>query len=178
MVTDFARRDKNSKNIKLLKDIVFGDVKKLEYKGLKPLNQKAQNAKQIEGLITGGNLMLLQSSIGRSWQLDAKNKILIIEEIAEKGYRVDRMLHHLKDAGILKNTRAIILGDFILSSEDSNREQMSYVLQNFADGIDIPVYKTDLFGHGKNNYPFVIGSQATVKAEGQNATLTMEFSWE
>lgn len=65
-----------------------------------------------EGLIVGGNLSLLVSTLGSPYEVDTKDKILFIEEVGEKPYRVDRALTALSLAGKFKDCAGIILGTF------------------------------------------------------------------
>lgn len=64
------------------------------------------------GVLTGGNLSLLSSSLGTPYEIDTKDKVLFIEEIGETPYRIDRMLLMLKQAGKLRACTGIILGAF------------------------------------------------------------------
>ncbi|TAL62502.1 MAG: LD-carboxypeptidase, partial [Legionella sp.] len=64
----------------------------------KPLNQFAEKEYKVESTITGGNLTLVQSSLGTKWQINGQNKVVFLEEVGERGYRIDRMLEHLKQA--------------------------------------------------------------------------------
>ncbi|RDY24693.1 LD-carboxypeptidase [Romboutsia maritimum] len=74
-----------------------------------------------QGILVGGNLSLLASTLGTEYEINTKNKILFIEEIGEYIYRIDRMLTHLDLAGKFKDCSGIIYGDFkdcIKSSPD------------------------------------------------------------
>lgn len=70
------------------------------------------NGGQAEGLLVGGNLMLIASSLGTPWELDTKGRILFIEEIGERTYCVDRMLTQLRLAGKFNDCAGIVFGDF------------------------------------------------------------------
>lgn len=61
------------------------------------------------GRIVGGTLSLVTTLIGTPWEIDTTNKILVLEEVEEQPYRVDRMLSQLKLAGHLDNPSAVIL---------------------------------------------------------------------
>ena len=63
---------------------------------LTPANDKAKKMSSLKGTLVGGNLCLLTCSLGTNWQINASDKILFLEEIDERGYRVDRMLAHLQ----------------------------------------------------------------------------------
>ena len=125
-----------------------------------PLNEAALNirykakTRPLGGSLTGGNLTLVESTIGTPWQIQTKNKILFLEEVEEKGYRIDRSLHHLKQARLLIGVKAIIFGN----CEEGGDEHVAYALKRFAESLLIPVYKTDQFGHGKYNFPLVYGA--------------------
>jgi Uncharacterized proteins, homologs of microcin C7 resistance protein MccF len=62
------------------------------------------------GPIIGGNLSLLVAALGSPYEVDTKNKILFIEEVEEKNYRVDRGLTSLALAGKFSDCKGIILG--------------------------------------------------------------------
>ena len=63
-----------------------------------------------EGILCGGNLSLLADSIGTPWEIDCKGKILFLEDIGEKTYRIDGMLTQLRNAGKFDDCAGIILG--------------------------------------------------------------------
>ena len=63
-----------------------------------------------EGTLCGGNLSLLADSIGTPWEIDCKGKILFLEDIGEKTYRVDGMLTQLRNAGKFADCAGILLG--------------------------------------------------------------------
>ena len=65
-----------------------------------------------EGILVGGNLALITAHIGTQWQLDTAGKILILEDVGEKVYRIDRMLNQLKQAGMIDNLEGLILASW------------------------------------------------------------------
>ena len=65
-----------------------------------------------EGITTGGNLSLIVSTLGTKYEINTKNKILLIEEIGEYTYKVDKMLNHLQMAGKFNDCNGIIFGEF------------------------------------------------------------------
>lgn len=62
------------------------------------------------GPLCGGNLSLLAASLGTPWELDTRGKILFLEDIGEKTYRVDGMLTQLRNAGKFEDCAGIVLG--------------------------------------------------------------------
>jgi len=65
-----------------------------------------------EGVLVGGNLSLISAHIGTQWQLDTAGKILILEDVGEKVYRVDRMLNQLRQTGMVDNLAGLILASW------------------------------------------------------------------
>jgi muramoyltetrapeptide carboxypeptidase len=130
---------------------------------LVPLNTPAQKFIQITSTITGGNLCLIQASIGTFWQINPRHKILFLEEVNERGYRIDRMLTHLQQAGILEGLDSLLLGDFIGGEEPSGKSLVEPVLQRFADSCPYPVLRCRGIGHGFENHPMMLGTPITLK---------------
>lgn len=92
-----------------LKKTLFGDLSgELQYpEGCRP---KALVTGTASGRLCGGNLSLLAASLGTPWEIDTKDKILFLEDIGEKTYRVDGMLTQLRNAGKFEDCSGIILG--------------------------------------------------------------------
>ncbi len=64
------------------------------------------------GVLVGGNLSLVVSTLGTPYEIDTKDKVLFLEDIGESPYRIDRMLLMLKQAGKLRACAGILLGAF------------------------------------------------------------------
>jgi muramoyltetrapeptide carboxypeptidase len=146
-------------SIQSFKKVIFGEEKNIARNG-SAMNSAAEKNKTIEAKLTGGNLCLVQTSLGTLWQMDAKNKIIFLEEITERGYRIDRMLEQLQQAGIFSEAAAIIFGDFKDCNEPDGSSKVDSVLNRFAQNISIPVIRMKGFGHGPENFPMIIGSKA------------------
>jgi muramoyltetrapeptide carboxypeptidase len=67
---------------------------------------------QAEGVLLGGCLTMIETSIGTPWELDTKGAILLLEDRGMRPYQVDRALLHLKQAGKLRDVRGFVLGEF------------------------------------------------------------------
>jgi muramoyltetrapeptide carboxypeptidase len=65
-----------------------------------------------EGVLLGGCLTLIETSLGTPWELDTRGAILVLEDRGMKPYQVDRALMHLKQAGKFEGVAGVILGDF------------------------------------------------------------------
>lgn len=145
-----------------IKSILFGEIKQMDYAHLIPLNSAAQNEQRIEASIIGGNLALLQTSAGTPWQMTTQGKILLLEDVNERGYRIDRMLEHLQQAGMLTGVKAILLGDFTLGLEADGTNLVETALERFANRCSVPVVRIKGVGHDYTNLPIVMGTQAVL----------------
>lgn len=132
--------------------------KKIKITGLEPLNYAAFNKKIIKSEIIGGNLSLIHLSLKEEWELNAKGKILLIEEVNEEPYALNRMLKHLQRVGIFDEVRAILFAgcdfpEMDKKSAEAFEHAMRAVLIDFARGVNLPVLYTDHIGHGVKNLP-------------------------
>jgi muramoyltetrapeptide carboxypeptidase len=66
----------------------------------------------VEGPLVGGCLSLLTALLGTPWRPDFDGAIVLLEEVAEPSYRLDRMLTHLALSGSLAGVRGVVLGEF------------------------------------------------------------------
>ena len=165
----------NSTHIKELKNIIFGRQKTIQY-DLEPLNNMAQDCATIDAIITGGNLSLVQTSIGTLWQVDAVDKILFMEEVNERAYRIDRMLNHLKQANIFNKVKAILLGDVTGGQEANGTSLVKPILSRFAAENRFPVFACPGIGHDKINRSLPLGVKALLQS-GKAATLTITLNY-
>lgn len=133
----------------------------------------------IYGTLTGGNLSILQTSIGTSWQIDCSGKIVFIEDVNEPGYKIDRMFEHLIQSGTLDGAKAIVLGDFSRNTGEIDTVTQ-HALTLFATRMEdqnCAVLKVNkAFGHGENNTPLVLGSDAYIEA-ASDGSFSMHYSW-
>ena len=139
---------------------IIGGAKQSSIPDLQPMNPQAVALKQIKGLLTGGNLTLVQTSIGTAWQIQSEDKILFLEDTSEKGYKLDRAFTQLRQAGVFKGVKAIVLGQF--EENDPSKPDVFFALERFAFDTTIPVFKCDAFGHGLKNYPLLYNSEASI----------------
>jgi len=156
-IADLLKPEKDQSNFTKLAEILNGKVKQVTIDNLLPLNDIAKSNKFVRGKLTGGNLTMVQTSIGTSWQIKTAGKILFLEDVNVAPYQLDRGLLHLKQAGLLENVKAIIFGTF-----DKDLDTTMLVLRNFADSLKIPVFKTNRFGHEKINDPIIYNTDSKI----------------
>lgn len=118
-----------------------------------------------EGILLGGNLSILSTSIGTSFMPDLKGAILLIEDVGEVAYRVDRMLTHLLNSGALNGVAGIAVGQFSEPRNASGTITPSSVLMERLSSLGIPLVGGLSIGHGDINYAVPLGAQASLDAE-------------
>lgn len=155
------------------RDLLEGKTFQTEFMGLKPLNARAEKLKKIKSSVIGGNLVTLQSSIGTVNEIKLDGKILFLEEIGERAYRIDRVLVHLEQSGLLKKTKAVLFGEFFQCNEKDGRPLYQEVLKRFADEIKLPVFTGVETGHGEVQRPLFLGTSATLQG-GSSAQLVVD----
>lgn len=172
MHPDFAR----TPDRKFLTDMIFGKKNEMVFKKLVPMNASAKLSGEIKGKITGGNLRIIQSSIGTDWEIKAKNKILFIEDVGERGYSVDRMLEQMFQAKIIdKGLKAIVFGDFTEGLEKDGRDLTLSALERFAARVPYPVLRGLPAGHGHElNYPVPFNTLCALKT-GRSGQLICSY---
>lgn len=146
-----AERNINTESLLLNEALLSGGIEVDQ--SLTPLNTAAQNV-HISGVLTGGNLKLIEASLGTFWQINAQDKILMLEEVSEFDYRVARSLVHLEQAGVLKQIKALVLGCFNYDNHPEQEVKIQKYLDEFAKMQSFPVFRALFFGHTQINNPW------------------------
>lgn len=118
------------------------------------------------GTLIGGTLSLLVSLMGTPYMPDLTGAILVIEEVGEQPYQIDRMLNHLRLAGVFDKVAGIVLASFYKCvSKDVLDGPIDDVLSEQFGTLKIPVVQDFMYGHGANEIVFPIGANATLNAD-------------
>ncbi len=108
-----------------------------------------------EGRVLGGNLSCLAHLVGTPYMPDMTGALLLIEDCGEALYRLDRMMNHLKLAGILPSIGAILLGEFTKCAENNDICRM---VMDHVSEYAFPVVQGLPFGHGSRNEVIPFGA--------------------
>ncbi len=126
------------------------------------------------GPLCGGNLSLLAASLGTPWELDARGKILFLEDIGEKTYRVDSMLTQLRNAGKLDDCAGIVLGAWTDCVPEMPERTLS--LEQIFRQLLVPAGKPAVMdlacGHCSTTLALPLGRMSVLDAGA--GTLTLE----
>ncbi|MBU3753985.1 muramoyltetrapeptide carboxypeptidase [Enterobacter roggenkampii] len=130
---------------------------------------------ECEGQLWGGNLAMLVSLIGTPWMPNIENGILVLEDINEHPFRVERMLLQLYHTGILERQSAIVLGSF--SGAAPNDYDAGYSLETMVEFIrsrlDIPVIAGLDFGHEQRTVTLALAAHASLIHNDSGSRLTI-----
>lgn len=126
-----------------------------------------------EGELIGGNLSLLVDSIGTNSEPETKGKILVIEEIEEYKYKLDRMMVHLKRAGKLKELAGLVVGHFtdILDTENPFGEEAAEIIVSKVKEYQFPVAFNFPTGHDYPNLAWRSGARVKFKVTQRESGL-------
>jgi muramoyltetrapeptide carboxypeptidase len=149
---------KSSASYEILRSLVCGEPESIVLKNLAPLNLSARSQQTLQSTgSTGGNLSLLTISVGDTWEFDAADKIVFLEDWREKPHVIDRNLKSLARRGKFSKAVAIVVGnifcELVPTRLDDHVAYLRGRLNEFAESLSVPVFETPLIGHGPDNYP-------------------------
>jgi muramoyltetrapeptide carboxypeptidase len=123
-----------------------------------------------EGPLIGGNLSVLTRLLGTPYMPSLEGAVLLLEDVGERPYRLDRMWTHLRLAGVFERVRGIVLGDFTGCEEKDAPYTSADVLRSLAEETRLPCAAGFPIGHGTLNYPVPLGT--TVRLDAGEARLS------
>ena len=128
---------------------------------------------EARGTLVGGNMAIVTSLLGTSLSYSFKNNILVLEDIGEHVYKIDRMLYSLKLAGAFREIKGLVLGGFT-DMEDTDvpfgKTIKDLILEQVRD-LGIPVAFDLPFGHISDNQALLLGRTAILKVSETKTTL-------
>lgn len=110
-----------------------------------------------EGPLKGGNLTTLCHLTGTAFAPQLDESILMLEDVGEAPYRIDRMLTQMRMAGLFDRVRAVVAGRFDRCGEARDIEE---VFRRAFRDVHVPLVLGFPFGHGSENLPFPVGGWA------------------
>jgi muramoyltetrapeptide carboxypeptidase len=131
-------------------------------------NDIALPKQTIEGALWGTNLAMISHVVGTPFMPQIDDGILLIEDIAEQPYRVERMLWQLKHAGILDRQRAVVLGEFTQCDPSPTLRYpyaMNEVVESLRGMVSCPVLTGFPFGHIAKKTTLPMGAQVIVEVD-------------
>jgi muramoyltetrapeptide carboxypeptidase len=122
---------------------------------------------QAEGILYGGCLSMLVSSIGTRYEIQTAGTILFIEDIAAKPFQIDRMVMQLKQAGKLNDVRGLIFGEMLDCRQSPDQDYtLEEVVLRIVQDLRIPVAFGLRSGHvSRANITLPIGVRARLSVQ-------------
>lgn len=119
-----------------------------------------------EGRLTGGSLSLVVASLGTPWEIDTRDAILLLEEVGEAPYRLDRMLGQLQAAGKLDAVAGVGVGRLhVCGGAEGAGPTADEVVREILEPLGVPAVLDLPFGHGGENRPWPFGGRAAIDGE-------------
>lgn len=135
---------------------------------------RALRGGRARGRLVGGNLALVAGLVGTPFAWDLDGAILVLEDVSEHIFRIDRMLTQLRLSGALARVAGIAFGQFTDIPEDAANSQrpVERVLQETADAVGVPCVANFPIGHVPDHVTLPLGAIAELDADA--ATLVVE----
>ena len=128
---------------------------------------------KAEGVLAGGNLSMLVSTIGTPYEIEARGKILFLEDVREKAFRIDRMLNQLRLSGKLAQFRGVVLGSFTGCGDDLHDTTTSLedLFVEYFGGLGVPVIAGFPTGHTPDQVVMPIGVRVRLDADERKLSI-------
>jgi muramoyltetrapeptide carboxypeptidase len=123
-----------------------------------------------EGPLLGGNLSVFTRLIGTPFMPALDGAILLLEDVGERPYRLDRMWTHLELAGVFRKVSGIVLGSFTHCEERDASYTSQDLLRELATATGLPCAAGFPIGHGEVNEPVPLGARVHLDATARRLT--------
>jgi len=117
---------------------------------------------RAQGQLVGGNLTVLVAEAAAGRLSIPDGAILVLEDVSETSYRVDRMLEALRAGGYFSRCSAVVFGEFADCSAGKFAVPVDEVIDAFAEQLTIPCASGLAVGHGVHNTPLILGAEVSL----------------
>jgi muramoyltetrapeptide carboxypeptidase len=125
---------------------------------------------RASGRLTGGNLSMVQQTIGTPYEIDTDGAILFLEETHDPMSVADERLVHLRAAGLLRNVKGIVFGQ--LSLDRSEEDEFENFLLDLLADLNVPILMDFPAGHEVPNLTLPLGTEVELVADQLTGWLT------
>jgi muramoyltetrapeptide carboxypeptidase len=141
----------------------FSLIATLEGLPLIPWELAPIRAGNASGPLVGGNLALVEAMAAAGRLRIPDGAIVVLEDVTERPYRIDRMLTSLLLGGYLAKASAVVFGAFTQCAPGPDGITTEEVLRDRTSKLGIPIYENAPFGHANPNMAFPLGAPATLR---------------
>lgn len=123
---------------------------------------------RADGVLAGGNLSLLAASVGTDDAPDLDGALVLLEDVGEPAYRIDRMLTHLLRAGLLAAVSGIVLAETEIVGDGPTFEDITFedIAFERLSGLGVPILAGLAAGHGSDQLTLPLGARAVLDGTG------------
>lgn len=135
---------------------------------------------RAEGPLVGGNLAVLASMVGTPDQLDASGAILLLEDVNEPPYKLDRALTQLRDSGVLDGVNGIVLGEWVACDPPEGRWSATAdetAAERVGD-LGVPVLAGLPVGHVDRHLGLPHGARVVLDGDTESLHLAEPALWQ
>ncbi len=125
----------------------------------------AWRAGKAEGALIGGCLSVLVTTLGTDYELETTGRVLFLEDVAERRYRIDRMLTHLKHAGKLDHLAGLVLGTMTDCDDGQGEVALEEIVMDIVGEFSYPVLFGLEAGHCSANLALPFGCRVSLDGE-------------
>ena len=167
MVKSFL--DASEESLQTLKAALFGKKVDLKFESIDFPNRDGK----ASGILTGGNLAILQSIIASASDVNYDDKILFLEDVGESHYNIDRMLWTLKRAKKFDKLRGLIIGGFtdLKDSDPKFGQSYSEIIFDKVKEFDFPVAFGCPAGHIDDNRALIFGKEVELQVKKNKVSI-------
>lgn len=164
-------KQKDSPNFVQLLKILKGEP--ISYRGN---SQAGSHEGESTGILTGGNLATLNSLRGSPYDINLKGKILLLEDINESIYQIDRMMLNLHYCKGFDQIKGVIVGQMTNIKDTTPPFEMTIheLIKTHFSHLNIPVLMGFPAGHEENNMPLVMGREIKLIIENNEYQIMMK----
>jgi muramoyltetrapeptide carboxypeptidase len=144
-----------------------------ELAGIDGVQVRAIHGGVATGRLVGGNLAVLCGAMGTPFEIDTAGRILFIEDVSERLYRIDRYLSQLTLAGKLQSAAGVLVGGFSYDEGDTVEKQsdVAALLEEYLGGLGVPVLAGFPAGHEKYNLTLPMGANVMLDADASSVAV-------
>jgi muramoyltetrapeptide carboxypeptidase len=148
--------------------LVRAMVEQVDSCGSAPLARTVRSGRAT-GRLVGGNLALLAALAGTPYAPDYTDAILVLEDVGEATYRIDRMLQQLRLSGAFSHLAGIGFGQFTECTDplDADPCPLEDILRDVADIAGVPALAGIPLGHVRDQWTIPLGARAELDADAR-----------
>ena len=117
---------------------------------------------RTEGILLGGSLTVFCALLGTPFFPNLKGKILLLEEVAEPAYRLDRLLNQLHLSGVFDQISGLVLGDMTAKLDNQSKRLANQIIKEHISTLKCPVVSLPDYSHARKGIVLPIGVKAKI----------------